>query len=44
MNDDRLPEEQKGHKAYLLERKHYRMKMVDECSSGLSVADKIKSS
>uniref|UniRef100_A0A8C9FN10 Uncharacterized protein n=1 Tax=Pavo cristatus TaxID=9049 RepID=A0A8C9FN10_PAVCR len=40
MNDDMLPEEQE-HKTYLLKRKHYLTKIVDKCSSDLSVADKL---
>ncbi|XP_021238734.1 E3 SUMO-protein ligase RanBP2-like [Numida meleagris] len=36
-----LPEEQEEHKTYLLKRKHYLMKIIDESSSDLSVADKV---
>ncbi|XP_072195927.1 E3 SUMO-protein ligase RanBP2-like [Excalfactoria chinensis] len=40
-NDDMLPEEQEEHKTYLLKRKHYLMKIIDESSSDPSVADKL---
>lgn len=39
-----LPEEQEEHKTYLLKRKHYLMKIIDESSSDLSVADKVSNS
>ena len=41
MNGDVLPEEQGEHKTYLLKRKHYLTKIIDEFSSALSVADKV---
>uniref|UniRef100_A0A8C3LRA8 E3 SUMO-protein ligase RanBP2 n=1 Tax=Chrysolophus pictus TaxID=9089 RepID=A0A8C3LRA8_CHRPC len=40
-SDDMLPEEQEEHKTYLLKRKHYLMKIIDESSSDPSVADKL---
>ncbi|OXB52046.1 hypothetical protein ASZ78_004319, partial [Callipepla squamata] len=40
-NDDMLPEEQEEHKTYLLKRRHYLLKIVDESSSDPSVADKV---
>ena len=39
-----LPEEQEQRKAYLLKRKHYLMKIIDESSSDPSVADKVSNS
>uniref|UniRef100_A0A669QJK7 RAN binding protein 2 n=1 Tax=Phasianus colchicus TaxID=9054 RepID=A0A669QJK7_PHACC len=39
--DNMLPEEQEEHKTYLLKRKHYLMKIIDESSSDPSVADKL---
>uniref|UniRef100_A0A8B9UX36 RAN binding protein 2 n=1 Tax=Anas zonorhyncha TaxID=75864 RepID=A0A8B9UX36_9AVES len=39
-NDAMLPEEQEEHKAYLLKSKHYLMKILDESSSDMSVAEK----
>ncbi|XP_040514928.1 E3 SUMO-protein ligase RanBP2-like isoform X3 [Gallus gallus] len=39
--DDMLPEEQEERKTYLLKRKHYLMKIIDESSSDPSVADKL---
>uniref|UniRef100_A0A669QVJ0 Uncharacterized protein n=1 Tax=Phasianus colchicus TaxID=9054 RepID=A0A669QVJ0_PHACC len=41
VNGDVLPEEQGEHKTYLLKRKHYLTKIIDEFSSDLSVADKL---
>uniref|UniRef100_A0A8B9T7W6 RanBD1 domain-containing protein n=1 Tax=Anas platyrhynchos TaxID=8839 RepID=A0A8B9T7W6_ANAPL len=40
-NDAMLPEEQEEHKAYLLKSKHYLMKILDESSSDMSVAEKL---
>ncbi|OXB52658.1 hypothetical protein ASZ78_014222, partial [Callipepla squamata] len=40
-NDDMLPEEQEEHKTYLLKRRHYLLKIIDESSSDPSVADKL---
>ncbi|XP_031413634.1 ranBP2-like and GRIP domain-containing protein 3 [Meleagris gallopavo] len=40
VSGDVLPEEQGEHKAYLLKRKQYLTKIIDEFSSDLSVADK----
>jgi len=39
-----LPEEQEERKTYLLKRKHYLMKIIDESSSDPSVADKVSNS
>ncbi|XP_040513551.1 E3 SUMO-protein ligase RanBP2 isoform X34 [Gallus gallus] len=39
--DGMLPEEQEQRKAYLLKRKHYLMKIIDESSSDPSVADRL---
>lgn len=39
-----LPEEQEEHKAYLLKSKHYLMKILDESSSDMSVAEKVSTS
>ncbi|XP_040513554.1 E3 SUMO-protein ligase RanBP2 isoform X37 [Gallus gallus] len=39
--DGMLPEEQEQCKTYLLKRKHYLMKIIDESSSDPSVADKL---
>ncbi|NXC46543.1 RBP2 ligase, partial [Penelope pileata] len=41
IENDMLPEEQEQHKTYLLKSKHYLMKVIDESSSDLSVADKL---
>ncbi|XP_048823277.1 RANBP2-like and GRIP domain-containing protein 8 [Lagopus muta] len=40
-SDDMLPEEQEERKAYLVKRKHYLMKIIDENSSDPSVVDKL---
>uniref|UniRef100_A0A803XX55 RanBP2-type domain-containing protein n=1 Tax=Meleagris gallopavo TaxID=9103 RepID=A0A803XX55_MELGA len=40
-SDDMGPEEQEERKAYLLKRKHYLLKIIDESSSDPSVADKL---
>ncbi|NXP14298.1 RBP2 ligase, partial [Thinocorus orbignyianus] len=40
-NDTTLPEEQEEHKTYLLKSKHYLMKIIEETSSDMSVADKL---
>ncbi|XP_048791843.1 E3 SUMO-protein ligase RanBP2-like isoform X39 [Lagopus muta] len=40
-SEEMLPEEQEEHKTYLLKRKHYLMKIIDESSSDPSVADKL---
>ncbi|NXN28332.1 RBP2 ligase, partial [Nycticryphes semicollaris] len=39
--DTTLPEEQEEHKTYLLKSKHYLMKIIEESSSDMSVADKL---
>ena len=39
-----LPEEQEERKTYLLKRKHYLMKIIDESSSDPSVADRVSNS
>ena len=44
MSGDVLAEEQGEHKAYLLKRKQYLTKIIDEFSSDLSVADKVSNS
>ncbi|XP_065597118.1 ranBP2-like and GRIP domain-containing protein 4 isoform X2 [Cyrtonyx montezumae] len=40
-NDDMLPEEREELKTYLLKRRHYLTKIIDESSSDPSVADKL---
>ncbi|NXL32721.1 RBP2 ligase, partial [Glaucidium brasilianum] len=40
-NDATLPEEQEEHKTYLLKSKHYLMKIIEESSSDMSVAEKL---
>ncbi|XP_009695971.1 PREDICTED: E3 SUMO-protein ligase RanBP2 [Cariama cristata] len=40
-NDAMLPEEQEEHKTYLLKSRHYLMKIIEESSSDMSVAEKL---
>ncbi|NXG17876.1 RBP2 ligase, partial [Grallaria varia] len=40
-NDAVLPEEHEEHKTYLLKAKHYLMKIIEESSSDMSVAEKL---
>jgi len=39
-----LPEQREEHKTYLLKRKHYLMKVIDESSCDPSVANKVSNS